>query len=1202
MPHGAKGSVLACVNSLAVSVGASDARPAWEHLLKRTKDGTATTYPAAETLLVLLWNLRSAGRTAAAISLELLVARLGLAQSCNCDHEPVLKVLFLLSQTMASDSGLGTVSRQALYETGCMPSTRAAGSFLRRSSGRQTEAELQRHLKNSGSLSAWPSEPKQQPLTDPDPWHWLRPQVVKNMQECEAQSEVEVKAPVKASEKVSGFFDNPRCELADHPEPDSEPPCMEAARAQPAMKSMIGSVHEDAAHGSSRQEKWQRLWESTVSAVDSRESWGHIGASTSSQAAGSLMLRFAWLALHGISSSCFKVRDMLVQCIAKGSQQSLLGAWADICSSCMRLKQLSGSLGRSASLTAQALGSVNRDLLNILDGKVAAALREGRSFLQFWVGLQPWLRQLQEVLALHGCQKQSKQPVAQALSALSQGQLLDGLLGFVRAHELSALRWQACSRPRGSLEPAHPMDLVPLWILQRSLQPLFQSLTVRMRGEESDAPSRGSTFPDFLSSIHAPLSSLPHKLRILDCSEPGDEASYPVYSSGRCFDSFGREARAFASTRSDLDVDENEETNPMRNSGCRLLVSAHGGSRPPDPEAAKELTDQLVFRRTSERLRGLQAQSHRPSTPQALPATTTAAANLEDARQKQQKQQEYKAALDAQVAERAELLRNEGRREEETALAVLQPPSPRTLQDAREALAEGHRQRMQQAAQEQQLLKWKLHRLRGTPASSDHNRPEQPGFLAATALACSPAEGPVELGSEQEAPQEVAHGLKGLVRTVLQGLYARAGVHQAPVAEAPSTGAASAVRTMLEVPLDVEATAPTSPLRPIEVQNPAPSSPLVSADGNVAATAKPEAFERPPLYTEAESMDMTEDAEMIWKGGAVPLEVSLENCLIRPLRIQSHWVEKAVVTKFVFELNLPRHLKLMQRYILMGESRLLEPFLAKAIALYANRPILEEASVVEGALQALFQSVVPRPSSPEDDALLSRIFLQLSPAPSLLGHGPVSFLDGIRFRMKLEFPMSEIFTERVLMQYTRLFRIIALAHHALECLKGAWGALAGLGAGSRGSAMPPTALIALRHELHHFAATIHRYLLVDVVATEFKQLEAKVMEASSLDTLLAAHSGCLRRCVARSFLEAGSQDALTAVVGILDQALELSCLLEEVDLQLPSLPASVIVRLRRIETTFCDLRRSLKLCYMDGGLAEADGLVQEVLPAADDFS
>ena len=167
MPHGAKGSVLTCVNSLAVSVGASDARPAWEQLLKfkRTKDGTAMTYPAAETLLVLLWHLRSAGRTAAAISLELLVARLGLApQSRDCDHEPVLKVLFLLSKTLAWDSGLGTVSRQALYETGYMSSTRAAGSFLRRSSGRQPEGELRQHLLgNSGSLSlsACIGEPKQ---------------------------------------------------------------------------------------------------------------------------------------------------------------------------------------------------------------------------------------------------------------------------------------------------------------------------------------------------------------------------------------------------------------------------------------------------------------------------------------------------------------------------------------------------------------------------------------------------------------------------------------------------------------------------------------------------------------------------------------------------------------------------------------------------------------------------------------------------------------------------------------------------------------------------------------------------------------------------------------------------------------------------------------------------------------------------------
>ena len=876
MPHGAKGSVLTCVNSLAVSVGASDARPAWEQLLKRTKDGTAMTYPAAETLLVLLWHLRSAGRTAAAISLELLVARLGLApQSRDCDHEPVLKVLFLLSKTLAWDSGLGTVSRQALYETGYMSSTRAAGSFLRRSSGRQPEGELRQHLLgNSGSLSlsACIGEPKQ-PFSSLDPWHWLRPQVAPNRKESEEAPEVQEKVPVKASEKVSGFFDIPRCEveasrtrLADHPEPepDSEPPCLEA---QAPARKPIGSVHEDAP--GSRQVKWQRLWESTVSAVDSRDSWGRIGASASSQAAGSQVLRSAWLALHGISSSCFSVRDMLVQSVAKGSQQALLGAWADICSSCLRLKQLSGSLGRSASLTAQALGNVTRDLLNILDGKVAAALREGRSFLQFWVGLQPWLRQLQEVLALCGCQKQSKQPVAQALSALSRGQLLDGLLGFVRAHELSALRWQACSRPRGSLEPAHPMDLVPLWILQRSLQPLFQSLTARLRGEESDAPSRSFTFPDFLSSIYMPLSTLPHKLRILDCSEPGDEASDTVQSSSRCFDSFDREARAFASTGSDLDVDQNQEPNPIRSSGFRLLVSAQGNSRPPDPEAAKALSDQLVFRRrTAERLRGLQAQSQRPSSPRALPTATAAVANLEDARQKQQKQQEYKAALDAQVAERSELLRIEARREEETALAVLQPPSPRTLQDAREALDAEHRQRMQQTAQEQQLLKWKLHRLRGTPGTP---RPEQPGFLAATALAR--AEGPVELGSEQ-APQVESGPFKGLVRMVLQGLYARAGLKAQVLAESPSASAVSAVSAMSGAPRAVEAIAlrvgeiPTSPSRPVVlVHNPAPSPPsAAAAEPNAASATAAQGLEaaavgllqeRPPLY-EAEPMNMTE--------------------------------------------------------------------------------------------------------------------------------------------------------------------------------------------------------------------------------------------------------------------------------------------------------------------------------------------------------
>eukprot|EP00435_Cladocopium_sp_Y103_P045387 s2761_g13.t1 len=242
---------------------------------------------------------------------------------------------------------------------------------------------------------------------------------------------------------------------------------------------------------------------------------------------------------------------------------------------------------------------------------------------------------------------------------------------------------------------------------------------------------------------------------------------------------------------------------------------------------------------------------------------------------------------------------------------------------------------------------------------------------------------------------------------------------------------------------------------------------------------------------------------------------------------------------------------------------------------------MEEASDVrlaEEALNLLFQSMVPRPSEPADDHFLSAVTLHLATVPGPIGHGPVRLLDGIRFSLKLVFPMNLFFPERIMLQYSRLFRMIALVNHTLECLKGSWWFLASTSYGMRKSGGEMRRLAALRQGLHHFASTLHRYLLVAVVAAEFQRLEEKVRSATSLEEISMAHRACLGHCLAKAFLDTsrleGAQDALAAVVGILDQALQLQCLLEEVAAHAPrSFPAWAYSRVHTIHGVFLDLRR-----------------------------
>ncbi|CAE6960808.1 unnamed protein product [Symbiodinium natans] len=805
----AKGSAVTLVNALAASLGASDARPAWEHFLQRTTCGkTVKTYAAAETLLVLLWHLRSMGRPAAATSLELLAGRLGPEQP---DVEPVLKVLFLLSGKLDLDPGLGAVSRQVLYETGHMSSTKAAAGFLR-TPGREMERELQHHLVGHvgqdlarGNRCSGPEE---------------APTMRQSHRKVQVQDVVEVKA--------SGFFDGPKQgerkrdpgeppealgDMAiqrtqrtkpDFPEPDSEPPCLE--HSVPALGFGDSS---GASHVGQRPRQWEHLWKSTMWALDARVSHD-TGASMPQQAAGSQTLRFAWLALHGVSSRCFKVCNGLVQCIAVGPEHALLKEWADICSRCLGLRQLSATLRRGANPTVQALGDVHRDLLNVLDGKLSAALRENASFLQFWIKLQPWLRQLQEVLALSKQASPARHPAPATLGTLPQGQLLDRLVSFYRAQELSALQWQACSRPGQSPGPMSvaSVDLVPLWLLQRSLQPLLQSLTARVRGE--DGRGRSMTVPEFLNSVGGPLATLPLKLRILDWVEAAhaEEASDPP--AERYFGSVGREASVFVSDDhfglSRQEGDAWPTPSPIRSTGFRVCVSVQSGSLPPPPpklEASREIPGPRAFRRAPETLQ-VEVQQPTPRTPSA---------SLDAKLKQKQAQQEYKAALDAQLAEqsaeRARRLQTQEARPDEQ-LAILRPPSPRTLQEARDALEVAHRERMQQATEEEQLLRWKLQRLRGSPgtAASAKSTPsssnawrQRPGSLAAMALsraglAQNPDDQMAEAETGEEWEEHQSHqSLRLLARAVLQSVYSQAAeLAQLSEPMGPTMGATAATR------------------------------------------------------------------------------------------------------------------------------------------------------------------------------------------------------------------------------------------------------------------------------------------------------------------------------------------------------------------------------------------------------------------------
>ena len=948
-----------------------------------------------------------------------------------------------------------------------------------------------------------------------------------------------------------------------------------------------------------------QLWRSTVEALECRSTWEQRQCPV---AMAGPAVRQAYLALYGMSSELFQVDETRGVVRYRGAlgllDQQMLRDWAISCSKCLRLKAVSEKLAKNSSLTSQALGGVLKELLHAFYHDLSRRVqpRPSSSFIQLHVAAHMWLRRLQPIFSLCGVDDIDKEVSAKMgssppLPKLPRGiELLEHIFRSCRVHEVSSCHFQACHRQL----PAHlvPADMMLLWVFQRSMQPFLDCLLATMDPnatqhyvipKEFEGGTRKIRFPGFLSSIDADMQAMSHKLSILglhDMANASAEGVAQKFQPSAFFEMQELQCRSFLRL-------EHREEELMRDEGSSLaiLFAVRAQARPVAPPPRRSLP-----------LPG-------PTTFFELPKPEIAEAKAEPAEMheaaKRKQQDEFRMALDAQVVEKRALKEAAKRlemEEEAKERALLgEPDDEMLLEEFRQEILEEHEMEQRRIQEESLLLRWKVERLRSAEplrklyALEAENGPVEPMVISAPrridveeivsswgplvnpfdVVQSSPANGKdmvecqdsvgeqiVEVVPDQDDEADLQNGHsvtaehvdphKELVQQVLRQIY-------------------SSCARLLVSDASHATTVWHKEVEPAEVSV------------------------RPVLgSTEGYSSQISRDVMLVKFSGSRPMDAALESCLLRPLRQQSQWVDMEVVRK-VLDLQLLRRIELLRRYMLMGESRLLEPFLTEVMSTYAavrpKRPTATEVQRAESALNTLFQSMLPRPTESSDDAFLASMTLHLATVPVPIGHGPVRLLDGIRFSLNLDVPMNLFFTERIMLQYSRLFRIIGLVNHTLECLKGSWWFLASTSTSDSSGEM--RRLAALRQSLHHFASTLHRYLLVGVVAAEFQRLEKKILGATSLNEILLEHRACLGRCLAKAFLDTSrleaAGDALAAVVGILDQALQLQRLLEEVAAQAPrSFPAWAVSRVYTINGSFLDLRRSLQLCRPGGDGIDLD--------------
>jgi len=358
-----------------------------------------------------------------------------------------------------------------------------------------------------------------------------------------------------------------------------------------------------------------------------------------------------------------------------------------------------------------------------------------------------------------------------------------------------------------------------------------------------------------------------------------------------------------------------------------------------------------------------------------------------------------------------------------------------------------------------------------------------------------------------------------------------------------------------------------------------------------------------PLFSPTEGrigavrpVDCAQDVLWAEITGAVPLDVCTEQCLLRVVRLQARVVDATVARRFVEDLKLMRCLSLVHRYVLMGESRLVESFVIEAFDRYALRPregsLAPSPDGLKGALNLLFQATIPRPADLEDDTFLGALRLDIATSSLSLGAGPWKFLQALHLEIGVGLPVGLVFPSNVRWQYTRLFRLLALMLYGLYNIKQSWFRLArGIPARADPLQGPlvPAWVMALRHRMHYFITVLQRYLLVDIVAAEFAKLEARIAGTASLDAILSAHVQFLDVCASKCFLGPGAEGVLGTIVCMVEQAIHL----RHAASLLP-LPEAAR-QLRAIESTFLDLRRKLKLSLPDSSVSQFVGQDEDFL-------
>lgn len=267
------------------------------------------------------------------------------------------------------------------------------------------------------------------------------------------------------------------------------------------------------------------------------------------------------------------------------------------------------------------------------------------------------------------------------------------------------------------------------------------------------------------------------------------------------------------------------------------------------------------------------------------------------------------------------------------------------------------------------------------------------------------------------------------------------------------------------------------------------------------------------------------DVEMI---DNTSLQVYLEKSVATPLLVQSRLANAAIVKYLIYDCNILSHLRSLRSFffLLNGEfaKSLTNSLYTRLYEISVPMELFKTSTLTNFLEQALNSSLSTTYENSE------RLSLSAIDIPSQLQVSNPEFLNCICLNYKISWPLNIIIDDRILKQYSNVFKFLLMVGRVLYVLQEDFHILKVERKATISSQYHKLQLY--RHSMMQFITALHTYLTYSVLHESWTEFEKELANATTIDEIYLTHVSYMKKILSRCMLTSRNEKMRTFLCNI----------------------------------------------------------------------